>query len=508
MIAKAIPERGTRAVGLVKYLFGPGRFNEHTNPRVVAAWDSTFVRASDEQTLDDFEQALLGREMEAPLRLHGIAPGKHVYHVPVSIEAESGALSDEQWQRVALEAADELGFTETQDRAAVPWIAVRHGLSEKGNDHIHFVAVLVRESGEKVDIWNDWKKWETVRHAAEDRWGLRSTRRRGGGLPGLTRGEIERAKREGRDEPERVELARIIRSTAGAARSESEFVHRLRRAGVLVRPRWKTGGQEEVVGYSVALRVEDGSRKPIWFGGGKLAGDLNLTGLRERWGEPDELSMADALRAWRPRGWRDLPTGRQLQRTRLRAEAWEIAGAKTAEVRALLARISPQDRAAWSAVANEAAGAIGALANRVDVQHRPQLRAAARSLARAAQIDRDVPRLPPIPEVSPLVGVIRTATDAFIAGNGGAYAVASLVMQIGRLVQVVQQAHEAAGRAAEAQRAAAAAQQMLDFVRRSPRQAESAEQREDRERERHTGQFGEATRTTSETKENDHGRER
>lgn len=508
LIAKVIDERGSRTTGLIRYLFGPGRFNEHANPRVVAAWDSTFVRDASEPVLEAFEQSLLGREMEAPLRLHGVKPGEHVYHVPVSIEAEAGALSDEQWRQVAEEAAEALGFTETDTRAAVPWIAVRHGLSEKGNDHIHFVAVLVRENGDRVDTWNDFARWAEVRHAAEDRWNLRSTRKRGGGSCGLKRGEIERAKREGRVEPERVRLARTVQAAAGAARSEAEFVYRLRRAGVLVRPRWEAGGQSRVVGYAVAMRPpEAADRKPIFFGGGKLASDLTLTELRARWGEPSVAASADALRAWRPRGWRDLPTGRQIVRTQLRAEAWEIAGVKAAEVRAAIANLDPADAAAWAAVAGEAASTLGALAGRVELSHRGELRAAADALASAARRDRGVERRE-VPEVSPLVGVIRTATDAVLAARGGSIAVATLVMQIGRLVQEVQRANELAGRAAEAQRTADAARQMLEFVRRTPRESERPRDAAAREPQVGFGESPTRPSTSTTTEEREHGGER
>ena len=37
MIAKI--SRGWRVAGLVAYLMGPGRFNAHTEQRVVASWD-------------------------------------------------------------------------------------------------------------------------------------------------------------------------------------------------------------------------------------------------------------------------------------------------------------------------------------------------------------------------------------------------------------------------------------------------------------------------------------
>ena len=37
MIAKI--SRGWNAGGLLRYLMGPGRFNQHTHQRVIAAWD-------------------------------------------------------------------------------------------------------------------------------------------------------------------------------------------------------------------------------------------------------------------------------------------------------------------------------------------------------------------------------------------------------------------------------------------------------------------------------------
>ncbi|MEU4675158.1 hypothetical protein AB0F91_46290 [Amycolatopsis sp. NPDC023774] len=37
MIAKVV--RGYRPAGLIRYLFGPGQFEEHKNPRVVGSWD-------------------------------------------------------------------------------------------------------------------------------------------------------------------------------------------------------------------------------------------------------------------------------------------------------------------------------------------------------------------------------------------------------------------------------------------------------------------------------------
>ncbi len=34
-----VQKRGTRVGGLLRYLYGPGKREEHLNPRIVAAWD-------------------------------------------------------------------------------------------------------------------------------------------------------------------------------------------------------------------------------------------------------------------------------------------------------------------------------------------------------------------------------------------------------------------------------------------------------------------------------------
>jgi len=43
VITKAVPQSGGRVRGLVEYLFGPGRSEEHTDPHVIAAYDPILV---------------------------------------------------------------------------------------------------------------------------------------------------------------------------------------------------------------------------------------------------------------------------------------------------------------------------------------------------------------------------------------------------------------------------------------------------------------------------------
>lgn len=467
MNTAVVPKKGSRTRGLIEYLWGPGRANEHTNPHIVAAWDETYVRGSVEPEFDSFERGLLAREMEAPLRMFGKEPGEHVYHVSVAVHADDGELSDEQWSEVAYRAAEELGFTETAESSAVPWIAMRHGKSTSGNDHIHFVASLCRESGASVDLHNDFKKWRTVREEFDRRWELTTGRERGAGMPGLTQEEAQKSDREGEVESPRTRLHRSVRAAAIGARDEAEFLRRVRRSGVLIRPRWERGGRTHTVGYSVALRPESGY-KPVWFGGGKLANDLTLERLRDRWPEPTEEQRADALRQWRPPGWRQMPTGNQLVRRRLRSEAWDEAVRVTGEVRERLAELPVDDIAAWSGVAGEAAGTLSALASRVERGHRTELRRAAAALSRVAQTGHGQPRPRRDAVVEPLAGVARAVADATLAARGGPIAVASLVMQLGRLVREVERAHRAGERHRQAAAAQQAARHMLEHVRRTP----------------------------------------
>lgn len=496
MIANVVADRGSRVRGLVEYLWGPGRAEEHERPRVVAGWDATFVRDAGEPGFDEFERKLLAQQFDAPMRLHGISPGEHVYHVSVSVHVDDGELSDEQWRQVAEDAAERLGLTATDEHAGAPWFAMRHGRSSAGNDHIHFVAAAYRDDGQKCHFRNDFRVWSTVRENAEQQWNLTRTRTQSAqrGVPGVTQGEIQRAARENRPETERETLHRSVRSAAVAARDEAEFVGRLRRSGVLVRPRWERGGQTHVVGYSVALRSEQG--RPVWFGAGKLADDLKLAGLREQWGPASEARAADALRAWRPRGWRQLPRGRDVERRRMRVEAWQAASDKAAEVTRSLRSVDPADTAAWSAITRDAAGTLAALSGRADVSQRGQLRSAASALGRACQAGRG--RRPVRrDESAPLAGVARAATDAALAAQGGPAAVAVLVMQLGRLVQATQTAHAEAGRAVEARFAADAAGEMLAFVRQSPTPAAAGrEQASERDPGREQGSAIPSRRST------------
>ena len=189
-----------------------------------------------------------------------------------------------------------LGFEASGHQAACRWVAVRHGRSSAGNDHVHVVVNLVREDGKVASTGNDFKRLSALCADMERRYGLSVVEGRANkaAMPGLTRAEVEKARRTGRAEAERAELARVVRAAATVAGSEAEFVRFLRDAGLAARPRYDRVGGHRVVGYAVAEEPSDGG-VAVFFGGGKLARDLSLPALRDRWRDGEAESQEAAV---------------------------------------------------------------------------------------------------------------------------------------------------------------------------------------------------------------------
>jgi len=192
---------------------------------------------------------------------------------------------------------DRTGLAPKDDDLGVRWVAVRHAA-----DHVHIVATLARQDGTKPSVWNDFYRLREACQAAERWLGLQATApadRTAARRP--TRTEAEEAARRGWQEPPRVTLRREVCAAAAGANTEREFFARLRDSGVLVRQRVSTRNPGEVTGYAVGLarhRNQDGG--VVWFGGGKLAADLTLPKLRQRWSRrsaPPPRSQAGRITA-------------------------------------------------------------------------------------------------------------------------------------------------------------------------------------------------------------------
>lgn len=374
MITKVAP-RGGRVRGLVGYLFGPGRFDEHHDQRIVGAWDESWVGVRQPNSAG---QALLAAELDSPRRLLRPDTERHVYHVVVSNPAGDRELTDDQWALVTATIADELGFSESEGRPGARWIAVHHGASSGGNDHIHFVASLVREDGTLARVSNDFATLGRVRRQFEDQFGLTRTAANREGMPDLSRAEVQR-QRTDHAEPARRRLHRAVRGAAEGASTEAEFVALLSERGVIVRPRWAAGGRNRVTGYTVALPTTEPGQQLQEFGGGRLAADLSLPQLRRRWGDP----TPEALTAWRevdPAGSSPAQAPRPQVRRAEPAEVLAAARAIAAARQELAGADYPPALAA-----QRAAGMLAAAAEHAQGQLRRDLTRAGWDLSRLAQ---------------------------------------------------------------------------------------------------------------------------
>lgn len=324
MIAKII--RGTRVQGLIRYLYGPGRHEEHHNPHIVAGFRDARVLESTRRPDGSRDFRHLDGLMTQPLALLGDRNHpRPVWHVPVRAAPEDPILSDRQWAEIATEIMHQSGLAPRDDPDAARWVAIRHGY-----DHIHIVATLARQDGTRPRVWNDAYRVRKACRDIEDRYKLRRTAaadRTAARRP--TRGETEKAVRTGHAEPARTTLRRHVQTAAAGARTEAEFFTRLQFAGVHVRHRYSQEHPDELTGYAVALPSErTATGRPVWYGGGKLAADLTLPRLRHRWTTQPQPGPLPAYRP--PVSGRHLSarTARAVLRTTVRQAA---DGARTAE---------------------------------------------------------------------------------------------------------------------------------------------------------------------------------
>ncbi|WP_347405066.1 relaxase/mobilization nuclease domain-containing protein [Micromonospora sp. WMMD1082] len=269
--------------GLLRYLFGPGKAEEHVNPHLIAAWSGPSQLPSLEpptHASGRHDIRALARLLEQPVRAGRNPPQKFVWHTSVRNHITDRILTDSQWAHIAAEIVAAVGIAPHGDPDAVRWVAVRHA-----DDHIHIVATLVRQDGETVWAWNERLKAQTAARDLEQRYGLyqvgpvdHTSHRR------PTAAEQNKSHRQGRPEFPRDKLRREVRAAAAAATDENDFVNRLQAAGVLVRLRHSTINPTEITGYAVGLPDHHTSTgNTVWYGGGRLAPDLTLPQLRRRW---------------------------------------------------------------------------------------------------------------------------------------------------------------------------------------------------------------------------------
>jgi hypothetical protein len=315
-VIPAVHPRGAKVGGLLRYLFGPGRREEHVNARVVAAWDG----AGPLEALQPPQRAggwhdvrALTELLEQPVTAGFRPPTRPVWHASIRNHPTDRILTDAQWGHIAAEVIAATGLAAHGDVDAVRWLAVRHN-----DDHIHLVATLVRQDRRTVWPWQDKRKAQAACRDLEERYGLyrvappgRGSRRwpspaevnKAARLDAASRGarparQARRSAPAERSAAPREVLRRRVREVAAIATDEREFFARLAHAGVEVTLRRSSRDPQQVTGYAVGL---DGhttaSGDTVFYGGGRLAPDLTLPQLRSRWtGPPPSTAAGNAAR--------------------------------------------------------------------------------------------------------------------------------------------------------------------------------------------------------------------
>lgn len=446
--------------GLVQYLAGPGRSNEHTDIHLVAASDSV-VSVSPGTVLDAENSRMLGHELDIPKAVFGADNDKpYVFHMSVSLRADEGVQDDELWSKIAHDFMEEMGFSGSDGKPPCRWVAIRHGLSKVGNDHMHLAVSMIREDGTRWSTHNDQPRAQRTARALELKYGLaridgvRAER-------GFHPKEREIARAQGLPELPRETLQRKVRAAAVASESEAEFVRRLRGTGVLVRPRFAKDSTKAVEGFSVAVKPTVAGASPIWFGGGRLARDLTLPKLRVDWNDtPEQADVATAEWQAAHRGKRVVAAGRETQTPTV--EQWKTYTSEVGHLYERLRTVSSDDPALWAQVARETSGAFAAWSVRTEATPGP-LADASKVLARTAQLTR----FPARAEKAPLpsakgAGMLMMQAQVGPSTRAGE---AILLRQLRNTMHAMHGMYKASGQLHEAERLRAVAQDRLGSVK-------------------------------------------
>ncbi|WP_030577980.1 relaxase/mobilization nuclease domain-containing protein [Streptomyces anulatus] len=273
--------RGSRTHGLLVYLYGPGRREEHTDAHLVGSWDG-FAPDPGRDTSPDPDPKVTLARLTAALDLRvkqagDRAPAKHVWHCSVRTAPGDRRFSDEEWNAVAQRIVHATGIAPDGDPDGCRWIAVRHAA-----DHIHIVATLVRGDLRNPRLNYDFNKAQAECRRIEREMGLRRLNAGDGtAAKNPTSAEKFKAERTGRPETPRETLREAVRRALAGAEDEKEFFTRLHEAGLRVKVRHAPSG--DALGYNVALPGDrNRDAEPVWYPGSKLAPDLSLPKIRRR----------------------------------------------------------------------------------------------------------------------------------------------------------------------------------------------------------------------------------
>jgi len=196
-VIPAVHKRGTNVARLLGYLFGPGRHEEHEDPRLVAAWNGAGDLADLEPPIRGDGRRNVRRLadlLNQPVRAALKPPALTVWHTSIRTHPTDRELSDQQWRHIAAEVMNAVGIAPHGDTRAVRWVAVRHA-----PDHIHLVTTLVRQDRRIAWAWQDKRDAQRVCRELEERYNLYRVAPPGqGSRAWATPGELNKATRRHR----------------------------------------------------------------------------------------------------------------------------------------------------------------------------------------------------------------------------------------------------------------------------------------------------------------------
>ncbi len=315
---------------LIAYLLGPGKRNEHHDPRLIAGWDGDLTTAYNTR-IAAVVQALGGAQQvawsdpraEVWQRLAAVAGevGGDVswlldladdsstrlplWHCSLVADPGDGDLSDEQWSAIAARVMHDTGLARYGDQDAVRWVAVRHGRNHArtpepgesaaqfsartgqapaaGADHVHVVAVLVRPDGSRARASNDRWAVQGVCRWAEAQYDLTPGPAARRTTPGRGKDEAQAARgRSARWLSEREQVRADVSAAAARSWTSEQMMAVLREQGYQVELRHSTQDPAQVTGWKVGVPAKGAQRGPRWYTAKTIGKELSWPRLESK----------------------------------------------------------------------------------------------------------------------------------------------------------------------------------------------------------------------------------
>jgi len=276
--------KGADFGGVLRYLYGAGRAEEHHDPHRVAG-----------NVFGDDPAALA-----AEFALYTGTPAnldRPVWHASLRLAPQDRALSDDEWDRGVAVFLDRMGFLDpARPGRDTPYVAVRHA-----EDHVHVVAGTVRFDGTRANTYLDWSRSHAAARAVETDLGLVNAAERvgrGGALSAVSIGERSSAARRGVD-PERAVLRAEVAAARDAAAGRGRGAFEAELSGRGVGWRANVAGTGRMNGYSFTQPGwTDKAGAAVWLPASKVDRTLRWAELAAALGDParDHIRTAAAER--------------------------------------------------------------------------------------------------------------------------------------------------------------------------------------------------------------------